>query len=57
MGTIVSQFSNSSDWIISSTLQQVNHFFEHIMIRNEHDTSTWNFFLDPGVPCGWGKII
>jgi len=46
-------------------------FFKHIMIKQEHDTSNWIMedsghftlksarknFLDPGVPCGWGKII
>ena len=31
--TTVSQFWNGRDWIIPLPLQQVNHFFEHIMIR------------------------
>jgi len=47
------------------------HFFNHIMVREEHDTPNWildefgrftlkltrTFFLEPGVPCGWGKFI
>jgi len=67
----ISQFWNGYDWIIPLPLQQVNHFFEHIMIRQEQDTPNWiledsghftlksarKFFLDAGVPCGWGKII
>jgi len=41
------------------------------MVRTEHDISNWildesgrftlksaqTFFLEPGVPCGWGKLI
>jgi len=47
------------------------HLFTNIMIREEHDIPNWTldesghftlksartFFLDPRVPCGWGKII
>ena len=46
-----------------------NH--NHIIIREEHDIPNWildessrfthklarTFFLEPGVPCGWGKFI
>jgi len=49
----------------------VDHFFEDIIIRQEEDTPNWTlkdsgnftlkstrkFFMDPEVPCGWGKII
>ena len=69
--TTISQFWNGRDWIIPLPLQHVNHFFEHITIRQEQDTPSWimkdsghftlksarRFFLDPGVPCCWGKII
>ena len=71
LDTIVSQFCNGCDWIIPLSLQQVNHFIEHIMIRQEHDTPNWfmedsgqftlkyvrKVFLNPGALCGWGKII
>ena len=47
------------------------HFFNHIMIREEQDIPNWilnesgrftlksvrTFFLEPGVPGGWGKFI
>jgi len=47
------------------------HFFNHIMVREEHDLPNWildepgrftlksprTFFLEPGVPCSWGKFI
>jgi len=47
------------------------HFFNHIMVRVEHDIFNWildesgrftlksarTFFLEPKVPCGWGKFI
>jgi len=47
------------------------HFFNHIMVREEQDIpnwiiyefgrftlkSAWTFFLEPGVPYGWGKFI
>jgi len=47
------------------------HLFSHIMVRVEEDIPNWildesgrftfksamTFFLDPGVPCGWGKFI
>jgi len=45
--------------------------FNHIMVREEHDIPNWildessrftfksakTFFLEAGVPCGWGKFI
>jgi len=47
------------------------HLFSHIMVKVEHDIPNWvldesgrftlisarTFFLEPGVPCGWGKFI
>jgi len=47
------------------------HFFNHIMVREEHDIPIWildefgrftlkltrTFFLELEVPCGWGKFI
>jgi len=47
------------------------HLFSHIMVRAEQDIPKWildesgrftlksarTFFVDPGVPCGWGKFI
>jgi len=47
------------------------HFFNHIMVREEHDIPNWileesgcftlksaiTFFLEPRVSCGWGKFI
>jgi len=47
------------------------HLFSHIMVRAEQDIPNWtleesgqftlksarNFFLELGVPCGWGKFI
>jgi len=61
----------ASDWTILSTLQHVNHYFNDVIIRQEQDTPNWSlddsinftlkyakkFFLDPGVRCGWGKLI
>ena len=46
-------------------------FFNHITVREEQDIPNWIldessrftlksamiFFLEPGVPCGWGKFI
>ena len=46
-------------------------FFNHIMVKEEQDIPNWildesgrftlksarTFFLEPGVPCGWGKFI
>jgi len=47
------------------------YLFSHIMLSAEWDIPNWildefgcftlksakTFFLDPGVPCGWGKFI
>jgi len=47
------------------------HLFSHTMVREEHDIPNWildesgrftlksarTFFLEPGAPCGWGKLI
>ena len=47
------------------------HLFSHIMVRAGQDVPNWildesgrftlklakTFFLEPGVPCGWGKFI
>jgi len=47
------------------------HLFSHIMVREEHHIpncilhesghftlkSAMTFFLEPGVPCGWGRFI
>jgi len=47
------------------------HFFNYIMVSEEQDIPNWildesdrfslksgrTFFLEPGVPCGWGKFI
>ena len=60
-----------SDWNILLSLQQMPHLFSHIMVRADQDGSNWildesgrftlksarTFFLEPGVPCGWGKFI
>jgi len=49
----------------------MSHFFNHMMVREEQDISNWildefdrftlkstrTFFLEPGVPYGWGKFI
>jgi len=46
-------------------------FFYHIMVREDQDIPNWildefgrftlklanTFYLEPGVPCGWGKFI
>jgi len=67
----VSQFWVGDDWKIPLSLQQMPHLFSHIMVRVEQDIPNWilsesgrftlksarTFFLDPGVPCGWGKFI
>jgi len=45
--------------------------FSHIMVKEEHNIPNWildesgrftlksamTFFLEPEVPCGWGKLI
>jgi len=47
------------------------HLFSHIMVRADQDVPNWildesgrftlkstmTFFLEPRVPCGWGKFI
>jgi len=47
------------------------HLFSHIMVREDQDVPNWildkygwftlklarTFFLEPGVPCNWGKFI
>jgi len=47
------------------------YFFNHMMVREEHNIPNWildefgrftlksarTFFLLPGVPCGWAKLI
>ena len=67
----VSQFWTGCDWNIPLSLQQMPLFFNHIMIREEQDIPNWilnesgrftlksarTFFLEPGVPGGWGKFI
>ena len=67
----VSHFWTNGDWNISLSLQQMPHLFSHIMVKAEQDIPNWildesgcftlksarTFFLDPGVPCGWGKFI
>jgi len=67
----ISQFWTGCDWNISLSLQHMPHLFSHIMVRTEHDIPNWildesgrftlksarNFFLEPGVSCGWGKLI
>jgi len=49
----------------------MSHFFNHLMIREKQDIFNWilnesgrftlksarTFFLEPGVPGGWGKFI
>ena len=64
-------FWTSCDWNIPLSLQHKPHFFIHIKVREEHDIPNWildesgsftlkstrTFFLEPGVPCGWGKFI
>ena len=61
-----SQFWTGCDWNISLSLQQMPHFFNHIMVREEQDIPNWilnesghfnlklarTFFLEPGIPCG-----
>ena len=68
---IVSQFWTGGDWNIPLSWQQMPHLFSHIMVRAEQDIPNWildesgcftlkstiTFFLDPGVPCSWGKFI
>ena len=67
-------------WMSSSSINKsllylilikMSHFFNHIMVREEHDILNWildesdrftlksarTSFLEPGVPCGWGKFI
>jgi len=67
----VSHFWTNCDWNISLSLQQMPHFFNHIMVREEQDIPNWilyesccftlksarTFFLELEVPCGWGKFI
>jgi len=67
----VSQLWTGGDCNIPLSLQQMPHLFSHIMVRAEHDIPNWivdesgrftlksarTFFLDPKVPCGWGKFI
>ena len=67
----VSQFWTGCDWNIPFSLQQMPLFFNHIMIREDQDIPNWilnesgrftlksamTFFLEPGVPGGWGKFI
>jgi len=67
----VSRFWTGCDWNISLSLQHMPHFFNHIMVREEQDIPNWildefgcftlksarTFFLELGVPCGWGKFI
>ena len=67
----VSQFWTGCDWNIPLSLQQMPHYFKHITVREEQDIPNWildesgrfslksdkTFFLEPGVPCGWGKFI
>jgi len=37
----VSQFWTNCDWNIPLSLQQMPHFFNHIMVRREHDIPNW----------------
>ena len=37
----ISQFWTGNDWNIPLSLQQMPHFFEHIMIRQEQDIPNW----------------
>ena len=67
----VSRFWTGCDWNIPLSLQQIPHFLNHVMVREEQDIPNWTldksgrftlksartFFLEPGVPCGWGKFI
>jgi len=67
----VSQFWTGCDGNIPLSLQHMPHFFNHIMVREEQDIPNWildessrfslksaeTFFLEPRVPCGWGKFI
>jgi len=62
----VSQFWIGCDWNIPLSLQQMLHFFNHIMVRKEQDVPNWildesgrftlksarTFFFELGVPCG-----
>ena len=67
----VYHFKTGCDWNIPLSLQQMPHFFNHIMVREEQDIPNWildgfvrftfksaeTFFLEPSVPCDWGKLI
>jgi len=67
----VYQFWSGCDWNIPLSLQQMALFFNHIMVREEKNIPNWifdesghftlksakTFFLELGVPCGWGKFI
>ena len=67
----VSQFWTNRDWNIPLSLQQMPHLFSHIMVRVDQVVPNWildksgrftlksarTFFLEPVVPCGWGKFI
>jgi len=66
----VFQFWTGCDWNIPLSLQKIPHFFNHIMVGEEHDIPNWildesshfilksarTFFLEPGVPYGWSKF-
>ena len=66
-----SQFWTGCDRNISLSLQQMPRFFNHIMVREEQNLPNWildesgrftlksarTFFLEPRVPCVWGKFI
>jgi len=67
----VSQFWIDCNWNIPLSLQQMSHFFNHIMVREEQDIPNCildesghftlkydrTFFLEPGLPYGLGKFI
>ena len=67
----VSQFWTGGDQNIPLSLQKMPHLFSHIMVGAKQDIpnqilnesgrltlkSARTFFLDAGVPCGWGKFI
>jgi len=57
----VSQFWISCDWNIPLSLQQMPHFFNHIMVREEQDIPNWildesgRFTLESAMTFFWNQ--